>query len=61
MQIALSEAQKIDASYEEGEGDWSKLHLLRNSVVIARLNLRQTFGSKILELERQLFIINIYR
>lgn len=51
MQIALSEAQKIDASYEEGEE-------VTDEVIFAKfgrraiLNLRQTLASKILELEK---------
>ena len=51
MQISLSEAQKIDASYEEGEE-------VTDEVIFAKfgrraiLNLRQTLASKILELER---------
>ena len=51
MQISLSEAQKIDASYEEGEE-------VTDEVIFAKfgrraiLNLRQTLASKILELEK---------
>ena len=51
MQITLSEAQKIDASYEEGEE-------VTDEVIFAKfgrraiLNLRQTLASKILELEK---------
>ena len=50
-QIALSEAQKIDASYELGEE-------VTDEVIFAKfgrraiLNLRQTLASKILELEK---------
>ena len=61
MQISLSEAQKIDASYEEGEE-------VTDEVIFAKfgrraiLNLRQTLASKILELEKDsiiyIFIIN---
>ena len=51
MQISLSEAQKIDASYEVGEE-------VTDEVIFAKfgrraiLNLRQTLASKILELEK---------
>ncbi|OKZ21698.1 MAG: transcription termination/antitermination protein NusA [Bacteroides finegoldii] len=51
MQISLTEAQKIDASYEEGEE-------VTDEVIFAKfgrraiLNLRQTLASKILELEK---------
>ena len=50
MQISLTEAQKIDASYEVGEE-------VTDEVIFAKfgrraiLNLRQTLASKILELE----------
>ena len=51
MQISLTEAQKIDASYEVGEE-------VTDEVIFAKfgrraiLNLRQTLASKILELEK---------
>ena len=45
LQISLSEAQKIDASYEVGEE-------VTDEVNFAILNLRQTLASKILELEK---------
>jgi len=51
MQISLTEAQKIDASYEEGEQ-------VTDEVIFSKfgrraiLNLRQTLASKILELEK---------
>jgi len=51
MQIPLTEAQKIDASYEEGEQ-------VTDEVIFSKfgrraiLNLRQTLASKILELEK---------
>ena len=51
MQIALSEAQKIDASYEEGEEVTDEVHFAdfgRRAI----LNLRQTLASKILELQK---------
>ena len=46
MQISLTEAQKIDASYEVGEEIFAKFG--RRAI----LNLRQTLASKILELEK---------
>ncbi|NLX80921.1 MAG: transcription termination/antitermination protein NusA [Proteiniphilum sp.] len=51
MEISLSEAQKIDASFEIGEEVTDELHLVdfgRRTI----LNLRQTLASKILELEK---------
>ena len=51
MQISLSEAQKIDASYEEGEEVTDEVHFAdfgRRAI----LNLRQTLASKILELQK---------
>lgn len=51
MQISLTEAQKVDASYEVGEQ-------VTDEVIFAKfgrraiLNLRQTLASKILELEK---------
>ena len=51
MQIALSEAQKIDASYEVGEEVTDEV-IFANFGRRAILNLRQTLASKILELEK---------
>lgn len=51
MEISLSDAQKIDASFEIGEEVTDELHLVdfgRRTI----LNLRQTLASKILELEK---------
>ena len=51
MQIALSEARKIDASYEVGEEVTDEVFFAdfgRRAI----LNLRQTLASKILELEK---------
>ena len=51
LQIALSEAQKIDASYEVGEEVTDEV-IFANFGRRAILNLRQTLASKILELEK---------
>ena len=51
MQIALSEARKIDASYEVGEEVTDEV-IFANFGRRAILNLRQTLSSKILELEK---------
>ena len=51
LQISLSEAQKIDASYEVGEEVTDEVNFAsfgRRAI----LNLRQTLASKILELEK---------
>ncbi len=51
MEISLSEAQKIDASYEEGEEVTDEVHFAefgRRAI----LNLRQALASKIMELEK---------
>lgn len=51
MEISLSEAQKIDASYEVGEEVTDEVHFAefgRRAI----LNLRQALASKILELEK---------
>ena len=51
LQISLTEAQKIDASYEEGEEVTDEVHFAdfgRRAI----LNLRQTLASKILELQK---------
>lgn len=58
LQIALSEAQKIDASYEVGEEVTDEV-IFANFGRRAILNLRQTLASKILELEKTVSIINI--
>ena len=50
-QIALSEAQKIDESYEIGEDVTDKVDFLQFGRR-AILNLRQTLASKILELQK---------
>lgn len=58
MQISLSEAQKIDASYEEGEE-------VTDEVIFAKfgrraiLNLRQTLASRFWNSKKTVFIINI--
>ena len=51
LQIALTEAQKIDASYEVGEEVTDEV-IFANFGRRAILNLRQTLASKILELEK---------
>ena len=51
LQIALSEAQKIDASYEVGEEVTDEVDFAKFGRR-AILNLRQTLASKILELEK---------
>jgi len=51
LQIALSEAQKIDASYEVGEEVTDEV-IFANFGRRAILNLRQTLASKILELQK---------
>ena len=51
MQIALSEARKIDASYEVGEEVTDEV-IFADFGRRAILNLRQTLASKILELEK---------
>ena len=51
LQIALSEAQKIDASYEVGEEVTDEV-IFANFGRRVILNLRQTLASKILELEK---------
>lgn len=51
LQISLTEAQKIDASFEVGEEVTDEVHFAdfgRRAI----LNLRQTLASKILELEK---------
>lgn len=51
LQISLSEAQKIDASFEEGEEVTDEVHFAdfgRRAI----LNLRQTLAAKIMELEK---------
>jgi N utilization substance protein A len=50
-QISLTEAQKIDASYEIGEEVTDEVHF-EDFGRRAILNLRQTLASKILELEK---------
>jgi len=51
LQISLSEAQKIDASYEVGEEVTDEVNFAKFGRR-AILNLRQTLASKILELEK---------
>ena len=51
LQITLSEARKIDASYEVGEEVTDEV-IFANFGRRAILNLRQTLASKILELEK---------
>ena len=51
MQISLSEARKIDASYEVGEEVTDEV-IFEKFGRRAILNLRQTLASKILELEK---------
>ena len=51
LQIPLSEAQKIDASYEVGEEVTDEVNFAKFGRR-AILNLRQTLASKILELEK---------
>ncbi|MDR1004869.1 MAG: transcription termination factor NusA [Prevotellaceae bacterium] len=51
LQIALSEAQKIDTSYEVGEEVTDEVNFAKFGRR-AILNLRQTLASKILELEK---------
>ena len=51
LQIALSEARKIDASYEVGEEVTDEV-IFEKFGRRAILNLRQTLASKILELEK---------
>ena len=51
MQISLSEARKIDASYEVGEEVTDEV-IFEKFGRLAILNLRQTLASKILELEK---------
>ena len=51
LQISLSEAQKIDASYEVGEEVTDEVDFAKFGRR-ATLNLRQTLASKILELEK---------
>ncbi len=51
LEISLTDAKKIDASYEEGEEVTTEVHFAdfgRRAI----LNLRQTLSSKILELEK---------
>ncbi len=51
LEISLTDAKKIDASYEEGEEVTDEVHFAdfgRRAI----LNLRQTLASKILELEK---------
>jgi len=51
LEISLTDAKKIDASYEEGEEVTTEVHFAdfgRRAI----LNLRQTLASKILELEK---------
>lgn len=57
LQIALTEAQKIDASYEVGEEVTDEV-IFANFGRRAILNLRQTLASKILELEKTVFTTN---
>ena len=57
LQIALSEAQKIDASYEVGEEVTDEV-IFANFGRRAILNLRQTLASKILELEKDSITTN---
>ncbi len=51
LQISLSEAQKIDSSYEVGEEVTDEVNLAKFGRR-AILNLRQTWASKMLELEK---------
>ena len=51
LEISLTEAKKIDASYEEGEEVTTEVNFA-NFGRRAILNLRQTLASKILELEK---------
>lgn len=57
LQISLSEARKIDASYEVGEEVTDEVNFAKFGRR-AILNLRQTLASKILELEKTVFTIN---
>ena len=59
LQIALSEAQKIDASYEVGEEVTDEVHFEKFGRR-AILNLRQTLASKILDLQKDA-IYNRYK
>ena len=52
LQISLSEARKIDASYEVGEEVTDEVNFAKFGRR-AILNLRQTLASKILELEKE--------
>ena len=56
LQISLSEAQKIDASYEVGEEVTDEVNFAKFGRR-AILNLRQTLQSKILDLQKE----NIYK
>ena len=58
MQISLSEAQKIDASYEVGEEVTDEVFFEKFGRR-AILNLRQTLAAKILELEKEIVKIQI--
>lgn len=57
LQISLSEARKIDVSYEVGEEVTDEVNFAKFGRR-AILNLRQTLASKILELEKTVFTIN---
>ena len=59
LQIALSEARKIDASYEVGEEVTDEV-IFEKFGRRAILNLRQTLASKILELEKDETLYNKY-
>lgn len=58
MQISLTEARKIDASYEVGEEVTDEV-IFEKFGRRAILNLRQTLASKILELEKIVYITSI--
>lgn len=58
MQISLTEARKIDASYEVGEEVTDEV-IFEKFGRRAILNLRQTLASKILELEKTVYTISI--